>query len=83
MTRADLDLLLDARLLARTGEAATIREAAGLSQAEVGQVCGASHATISRWERGERTPHGRPAIEWARLLRELRDRATASAVGVA
>lgn len=49
----------------------SIRLEAGLSQSEVAEVCGVDRATISRWESGERVPHGVPRGRYAQLLRRL------------
>ena len=59
------------RRVARSGNARLIREACGLSASEVARELGVSPATVSRWERGERSPRGKPAEEWAALLRRL------------
>jgi len=63
--------LAAARRLAACGEAHRIREAAGLSLAEVAGAVGISIAALSRWETGHRRPSGAPAVAWARLLAKL------------
>lgn len=63
--------LTEARRLLQTGEARRIREAAGLSLQEVGEVVGTSSAALSRWETGQRRPTGRAALRYARLLGRL------------
>jgi DNA-binding transcriptional regulator YiaG len=63
--------LTEARRLLQTGEARRIREAAGLSLQEVGEVVGTSSAALSRWETGQRRPTGRAALRYARLLARL------------
>jgi DNA-binding transcriptional regulator YiaG len=64
--------LLIARELSSTGEGRDIRLSAGLSLADVGTAIGRSTATVFRWERGERTPTGIPAVVWANLLLRIR-----------
>jgi transcriptional regulator with XRE-family HTH domain len=44
-----------------------LREAAGLSQADIAAALGVSPAAVSRWEAGKRAPRG----PWADLYREL------------
>jgi len=73
----DALLLVKARHLSRSGEAARIRIAAGLSQSEVAATCGVAYATISRWEAATRTPRGRAAIRWARLTARLAEQVAA------
>jgi transcriptional regulator with XRE-family HTH domain len=63
--------LAEARRLARSGDARRIRQASGLSLSEVGAAVGVTPAAVSKWECGQRRPFGRPAIAYARLLREL------------
>lgn len=64
-------LLARARTLARTGEGARVRALAAISLQEIARSSGCSAATVWRWERGERAPHGEAAVAWARLLVEL------------
>jgi transcriptional regulator with XRE-family HTH domain len=71
VTSSDLSLLMEARTAAGSGRGRRIRQAAGLSQAELAAVVGVSPVAISRWEAGDRRPHGAAAIAYARLLREL------------
>jgi transcriptional regulator with XRE-family HTH domain len=51
-----------------------IREAAGLSLAEVAAACGADPSSVYRWETGERRPSGERAVRYAAVIAELRDR---------
>lgn len=67
----DLDDLLRARELARSGEARRLRLAAPLSLGEMARAVGVSVATVSRWEAGERQPTGEGAVRWARRLARL------------
>jgi DNA-binding transcriptional regulator YiaG len=74
MSPADLLLLSRARQLAASGEAARIREKAGLHQTDVARTIGVWASTVNRWESGKRKPHGKSGIRWARLLETLRQR---------
>jgi transcriptional regulator with XRE-family HTH domain len=49
-----------------------IREAAGLSLAEVGAAIDADPSTVFRWETGERRPSGQRAVAYAVFLQQLR-----------
>jgi len=55
----------------RSGRARAIREAVGLSQAEIARAVGVERATVALWEQGRRIPHGDPALAYGRLLAEL------------
>lgn len=59
------------RELARTGRARTIREAARISGPEMAASVGVSAASLSRWERGLRTPRPDSAVRWAEALRKV------------
>lgn len=48
-----------------------LRQAAGVTQAEIAAEVGVSRAAVCRWESGKRTPRGGPARTYARLLRTL------------
>jgi DNA-binding transcriptional regulator YiaG len=74
MRAAELLLLSKARHLASTGEAGRIREKAGLHQTDIARTVGVRASTVNRWESGQRKPHGKGAIRWARLLETLRQR---------
>ena len=63
--------LAEARRLASSGDGRRIREAHGLSLAEVGSAVGVSPGAVSKWEHGQRRPFGKPAVAYARLLRVL------------
>ena len=71
MEVADAVTLATARSLVRSGVARQIRVAAGLSQAEVAAAIGGSVAAVSRWEAGQRVPHGPAAIRYGELLQAL------------
>lgn len=63
--------LVRVRHLAVTGAARALREAAGLSLADVAEPIGVDRSTVWRWERGLRRPHGEPARRYLELLTEL------------
>jgi transcriptional regulator with XRE-family HTH domain len=48
-----------------------IREQAGLAQEDLARALGIHRETISRWEKGTRTPRGDLLARYAELLREL------------
>jgi transcriptional regulator with XRE-family HTH domain len=75
--KAELLLLSKARHFAASGEGAHIRERAGLHQTDVARTAQVRPSTISRWESGQRKPHGKGAIRWARLLETLKHWQTA------
>lgn len=68
-----MNALAVAQLLAdlRSGRARTIREKAGLSQADVSRAVGAHPTTVCGWESGRRKPRGTTAARYAELLWEL------------
>lgn len=59
------------RAMCSSGRARTIRQRAGLSQAEMARPCGVGAPAILKWENGERSPTGEAAIAYGRLLVEL------------
>jgi transcriptional regulator with XRE-family HTH domain len=63
--------LVQARCLAASGEGKAIREAVGLSLREEADAIGLSVSALFRWENGERTPRGEPAVAWAKFLDQL------------
>lgn len=71
MTTDSVVDLTRTRDLARSGSARAIRLAAGLSLNEVGTAVGVAESTVFRWERGERAPHGEPALRYGALLDAL------------
>lgn len=78
MNQADALRLIRAREAITTGAAKQQREAARLSLAEVGAVCGVNQSTVWRWENGHRAPRGQTALRYARFLEMLASRAVAS-----
>jgi DNA-binding transcriptional regulator YiaG len=81
MTATTLELLVEARSAARTGDGAKLRAAAGLSQGELARAAAINPATLSRWESRERRPTGPAAIRYARVLRVLRGRVDSDGAG--
>lgn len=59
------------RRLCASGSARAIREAAGLSLAEVAEPVGVSRQAVLRWELGQRRPRGEPAFRYLDVLEEL------------
>jgi transcriptional regulator with XRE-family HTH domain len=76
MNQEDLSLLIEGRRAAATGRGVQIRQAAGLSQAEVARLAGVTPAAVNRWERGVRTPREREAIGYGRALRRISEEMT-------
>jgi DNA-binding transcriptional regulator YiaG len=75
--KAELDMVVAARRLCETGEAKTIRQAAGLSLAEVARLAQTTGPTVHRWENCARRPHGARAVRYYQALIHLQ-RLTAS-----
>jgi DNA-binding transcriptional regulator YiaG len=71
MDELDLLSLSRARQLAADGTARAIRVSAALSLGDVARQLGTSAATVLRWERGDRVPHGQLAILYGKLLEQL------------
>lgn len=72
MTAQDILLLAAARRYASTGTGKSIRQANGLSMAEIAEAVGVAEPTIWRWEEGKSRPRGNAAaIRWADLLQQL------------
>jgi DNA-binding XRE family transcriptional regulator len=71
MRRDDAVALSRMRAACESGSARRTRITAKLTQAEVASTCRVSPKTVQLWETGQRTPSGGPALEYARLLRDL------------
>jgi DNA-binding transcriptional regulator YiaG len=71
MARSDIAALAQVRTLMRTGAARSLRTSKNVSLSEVAAAAHIAKSTLSRWERGERTPHGAPAIRYLRVLQDL------------
>jgi transcriptional regulator with XRE-family HTH domain len=63
--------LAEAVRLSRSGLGRSIRLAAGVSAQVVAEACGISASALTRWEQGKRTPSGKAAVRWTRILREF------------
>ena len=66
-----MTVLVEARRIARSGQARTLREKAGLSLAEVARGVGVTPTAVWRWEKGLARPSGEPAVAYGRLLVSL------------
>jgi transcriptional regulator with XRE-family HTH domain len=71
----DLLLLAQAGEWAQSGYARQLRVNNHLTQQLIGDHCGVTATAVSHWESADRTPRGRPALRFARLLNELAARA--------
>jgi DNA-binding XRE family transcriptional regulator len=71
MRRADLNLIAEARHRSATGLARDLRARNRLSQAKVAKVVGVSRSAVAQWETGRTLPHGKHAMAYGRLLRDL------------
>lgn len=60
------------RRYAQTRLGRRVREAAGLSVAELAEAVGVDPGTVRRWETGERLPRREEAVRYGRLLDVLR-----------
>ena len=64
-------LLVAARKRIGSGTARQIREAAGLTQADIAKLIGVGASAMSRLEAGTRAPRPETAIKWAAVLAKL------------
>lgn len=71
LSREQVLALARARRYAQDGTARAIREAHGLSLANMAEGIGVVTATIWRWEHGETEPRGMAAVRWCQLLEDL------------
>lgn len=71
MTTDHLLLIAAAHRYASDGTGRAIRQAAGLSLAEVGDAIGVDASTVWRWEDGRTRPRGERGARWAVLLNKL------------
>lgn len=71
MNDTDLERLTAMRRLLKTGTAVQLRQGADLSRSEVAAMLQVSREALQKWELGDRTPRGRPALRYARLLERL------------
>jgi DNA-binding transcriptional regulator YiaG len=73
MCTAGIVALAEVRLATESGHARAVRQAARVSQSEVARNVGVSQASVSRWEAGDRVPHGKAAQRYAKVLRALEE----------
>lgn len=66
-----MGLIVEGRAAAGSGRGERLREAAGLSRAELAAIVGVSAAAVSRWEHGQRRPRGENAAAYAQALRQV------------
>lgn len=59
---------------ARNGTARRIREMSNVSQREVADEIGVSHAALSRWENGVTSPRADAAVRYYDIIVDLRNR---------
>ena len=67
----DVRDLTEAVRIARDGSAKALRQRLGVGVAAIGDACGVTGSTVTRWENGVRVPKGAAAISWVRLMRHL------------
>jgi len=60
-----------ARRLCDQGKARALRDAAGLSRADLARKVGCSESAVWAWEARDRAPRGRAASAYGALLRQL------------
>jgi transcriptional regulator with XRE-family HTH domain len=71
MTITDLARLTRVRVAAANGRARALRQAAGLTQAEIAAAVGVAQPTVALWESGRRVPRGAAALRYAEALETL------------
>ena len=71
MNVSDLKRLTQVRALLATGEAKRRRVISGLSLSEIAGACLVDPSTVWRWEEGLRSPRGRDALRYWRVLDRL------------
>lgn len=76
---SDVLAVSQVRTWCRTGVAREIREAANVSASEIARHLKVSEPTVSRWERGVRTPRAEEAARYHQLLCLLRQAAVGAA----
>jgi transcriptional regulator with XRE-family HTH domain len=65
LSGAEVEVVVALRTALGSGEARAVREAAGATQAQAARDIGVDAMTVSRWERGKRTPRPRVALRAA------------------
>ena len=71
MKQSEALLLAQIRAAVKDDTPRRVRQAAQLSLAEVGNVCGVDQSTVHRWERGLRSPRGAAGVKYARFIDKL------------
>jgi DNA-binding XRE family transcriptional regulator len=66
-----------ARRLPPPSIARAVRDAAGVSQAQLADELGVHRVTVARWELEERSPRGELRLRYATLLEELQEASVA------
>ncbi|MFK4037618.1 helix-turn-helix transcriptional regulator [Nonomuraea wenchangensis] len=77
MTITDLARLRRVRAAAASGRARELRQAAGLTQAEIAAAVGVAQPTVALWETGQRVPRGAAALRYAKAVEALESLETA------
>ncbi len=67
-----------ARRVPTPAVARAVRQAAGLSQAQIASALGVDRVTVTRWEAGLRKPRGRVARAYSNLIGRLQAEVAAS-----
>lgn len=65
--------IAEVRRLVRQRRVHEIREAAGVTQADVAEVVGCTPSAIAQYEAGSRVPSGEQALRYAAALNVLRE----------
>ena len=71
MSTKELRKIAWVRGLTESGAARSIRKGARISLPEMARTVGCAVSTLWRWEAGERTPQGKLALKYARVLESL------------
>lgn len=75
VTKTHVLRLAQVRAALVSGEARRLRVEAQLSIGEVARECGVDQSTIWRWENGVRTPRGKTALAYSKVIDSLRQQA--------
>ncbi len=72
MNASEIELIQEARVALRSGDAVAFREARALTIPELAVQIDVAASTLWRWEQGLSTPKGARAVRYAKALRRLR-----------